>query len=344
MSEPHKEVTELLLKHLKEQADEDRKEKARARRPTYLRWGVICLSICFGIFMAVKAWNRVDRFTDLLPTAPTSTYANSVQAWKGEATVLILPIQGTISGHPIARSEPKGVMSMFSDSSNMVLAVKSALSEASVMKNLAELVIYVDSPGGGVTASDEIYSMIRAWRAKHPHIPVTAYFYQMAASGGYYVAMAADTIVASPTSLVGSISVIMQMPNISELAKKLGVDMTTIKTGKIKDIGNMFREMSDDGRAVLQRLADQSHARFVGVVGEGRPKLPRAQIEEIADGRILSSGDALQAGLIDSIAPTFEDFMAKRVQGIMERQKVRKVYIMYPGNNAKEPEIVVEPK
>lgn len=342
-------VVSKYIEQLEKQRLEDRKERSRARRPTYVRWGVSALGLLLVFYTATgighkadKAITIVEKIVDMVPVARKATYKNDV--WEGTATILVVPVLGTISGDPVEHSAPTSPLSMFSGTvENSVQAVKRALEEASATKNLAELVFFIKSPGGEVTPTDEIYSMIKRWRKHHPMVSVSAYFYALAASGGYYIAMSADTVVAQPTSAVGSISVIMQVLNLSEIAKRFGVKMETIKSGELKDLGNMFRDMTGAERAVLIDMIQHAHKRFVDVVHAGRPQLERAQVEKLADGRIFAAPDALKHGLIDATSPTFEAFMEDRAKGIMERLKVGRVHVMYPTQMKSIPEIVIQP-
>lgn len=322
------------------------KEKRRARRPTYIKcalgffFGLLIFAWSINVFLTTK--DRWDRVMNTVTTVAYTTFANTV--WEGETAMLIVPIQGEISGHPLEVSQNVGVMSMFSSQSNTVFTVRRALQDASALKSLSELVVYVESPGGGVAPAEEVYSLLKEWRKGHPSVRVSAYFYDKAASGGYYAAMAADKLIAGESTLVGSISVIMQMPDLSKIAERWGFSMNTIKSGKIKDVGNMFTPMPDEARAVLVQLVQGMHQRFLEVVSAGRPKLTVERIEELADGRILTSRDALAAGLIDRIVPTFDAYLAERAKAIMEENKVGRVQILYPGSVVRASHVEIKPQ
>src|SRR5204863_1020806 len=136
------------------------------------------------------------------------------------------------------------------------------------------VVIRINSPGGAVAPTQELYGAIR--RLREAGKPVVASLGSVAASGGYYIAVAADQIYANPGTLTGSIGVIMQMANFEELMKKVGVNYVVIKAGKFKDMGNFSRPMSPDERRVLQEMLDNVHGQFIDAVAAGR-KLDRAQ-------------------------------------------------------------------
>ena len=166
---------------------------------------------------------------------------------------------------------------------------------AAANPDVAVLVLRLNSPGGSVVGSDEIYHALRQAQK-----PVVAFLQEVAASGAYYIGMAAEHIVANPNSLTGSIGVIGQFPNAEALMEKIGVQVTTIKSGKSKDIGNPFRAMSDDERAIFQDIVDETYGRFVDIVARGR-NLPAETVRELADGRIYTGQRALELGLVDAL-------------------------------------------
>src|SRR5215813_4780489 len=160
------------------------------------------------------------------------------------------------------------------------------------------VVVRINSPGGVVAPTQEIFSAIQ--HARKAGKPVVASLGSVAASGGYYVAVAADRIYANPGTLTGSIGVIMQMANFEQLMKKVGVDYVVVKAGALKDVGNPGRPMTPEERRVLQALLDDVHAQFIGAVAEGR-KLDRAQVVQFADGRIFSGTQAKALQMIDDL-------------------------------------------
>lgn len=162
------------------------------------------------------------------------------------------------------------------------------------------IVLRINSPGGGVTASDLMYQALRDFRQRSGK-PIIASFQDVAASGGYYIACAADRILANPTSVTGSIGVIMITPDVSGTMERIGVQANIIKSGPMKDAGTPLRPMKDDERAVMQQLVDAMYERFLAVVGESRKSLQPERIRTLADGRVYLAPQALEAGLIDQI-------------------------------------------
>jgi protease-4 len=160
------------------------------------------------------------------------------------------------------------------------------------------VVIRINSPGGVVAPTQELHTAIL--RVREAGKPVVASLGSVAASGGYYVAVAADRIFANPGTLTGSIGVIMQLANLESLFKKVGVDWVVVKAGQFKDIGNVARPMSPEERRVLQTLLDDVHGQFIAAVAEGR-KLDRAAVVTIADGRIFSGAQARDNRMVDEL-------------------------------------------
>jgi len=165
--------------------------------------------------------------------------------------------------------------------------------------NVKAVVLRVNSPGGAVAPSQEIYQEILKFR-RETKKPVVASLGSVAASGGYYIAAAADRIVANPGSIAGSIGVIMQIPNLGGLLQKVGIKTTVIKAGENKDLASITRDLTDSERRILQEVMDDVHGQFIDAVAAGR-RLDRARVEPLADGRIFSGRQALALGLVDEL-------------------------------------------
>jgi len=166
-----------------------------------------------------------------------------------------------------------------------------------------------------VAASQEIYEKVKKI-SENSSKPIIASMGGIAASGGYYIAVAADTIIANPGTVTGSIGVIMTYPVVQELMQKLGVEHETIKSGGLKDAGSIFRDMSEKERKYWQGLIDNLHSQFVTAVSTERG-ISLAEMEKLADGRVFSGIQALDAGLIDMLG-TMEDavLMAAQKSGL----------------------------
>ncbi len=236
---------------------------------------------------------------------------------RGKAKIALVRIDGEIGAEP----RDGGLLG---PQPSVLSQIKDELEVARRDDRVAALLLRINSPGGGVTASDIIYEELRRWHDETKR-PIVAYFMDVAASGGYYVAQAADSIIASPTSITGSIGVIAQFPNVYGLGRKLGVHVETIKSGPRKDMGSPFRPMADDERALMQSIVDALHARFVSIVQHGRRKRPGhrgmdpSAVERLADGRVFTANQALELGLVDQVG-YLEDAIAvcKQLAGIKD--------------------------
>jgi protease IV len=160
------------------------------------------------------------------------------------------------------------------------------------------VVLEVNSPGGGVTASDEMHQSILDYR-KRTGKPVVVSMDSVAASGGYYISTAADRIVANEGTLTGSLGVIVALTNFSEAAKKYGVTQEYITSGKFKGMGSSWKELTPEEREIFQSIVDNYYDEFVEVIVAGRD-LPEERVREIADGRFYSGRQAKELGLVDS--------------------------------------------
>jgi protease-4 len=194
-------------------------------------------------------------------------------------------------------------------------------------RHIKAIILKINSPGGGVGPSQEIYAeTVRTTQTKK----VIAYLGSLAASGGYYVASAADKIVANPGTLTGSIGVLMEFINIEELLDKIGVEMRVIKSGEFKDIGSPNRKMTDREKKMLMNLIEDIRNQFVTAVSKGR-NIPKDKVLEIADGRIFSGRQAKELGLVDSLG-NFQDAvnLAKKTAHIRGKAK-----LLYPEKKRK---------
>ena len=173
--------------------------------------------------------------------------------------------------------------------------VRSLLDQADANPAIKAVVVRVNSPGGSVVASDEIYSALRAYEK-----PVVVSMGDTAASGGFYIACGGDYMMAHPDTLTGSIGVISQFFNAEELLDKVGVEAVVITTGEFKDIGSLYRDMTEEEREIWRGILDQVYEDFVTVVAEARD-LPKEDVREVADGSVFTGQQALEMGLVDGV-------------------------------------------
>lgn len=204
--------------------------------------------------------------------------------------VKIFSSGATSFGDKVAILEVKGLITDPTD-------INAKIREFAERDDVKAVVVRIDSPGGAVGPSQEIYSELKKLKATKK---VVASMGSVAASGGYYIAVAADSIVANPGTITGSIGVIIEFINIEELFKKIGLGGYVVKSGAFKDTGSPLRKMSEPERRLLQGLIDDVHRQFIEAVAEGRG-METADVERLADGRILSGAQAKEAGLIDSL-------------------------------------------
>jgi protease-4 len=213
----------------------------------------------------------------------------------GAGKILLLDISGTIS----EQDKSGGLLGQSAPS--MVSLIRESLQKAEKDRRIVGLILRINSNGGTVTASDIINHDIGEFR-KRKTVPVVACIMGVGASGGYYVAAAADEIVAHPTAVTGSIGVIMMKFNVEGLMGKIGVEQQTVKSGDKKDIMSPFRRATPEEVKLAQEIIDQLHARFLDVI-MARPgnRLSREELRKLADGRVYTAGQALEGKLIDRI-------------------------------------------
>ncbi len=217
------------------------------------------------------------------------------------------------SEEKIAVVEVKGIIT---ESDDIVKKLKKYAKDPSIKG----ILVRINSPGGGVAPSQEIYSEIL--RARTRGKKVVASMASLGASGGYYIACAANKIIANPGTITGSIGVIMPFSNIEELLEKVGVKALVVKSGKFKNIGSPTHGMTKEERGILQAAVDDVHLQFIEAIAEGR-NMEIERIKELADGRIYTGRQALEAGLIDKLGG-FEDAVDLLVEmaGIREEPEI----------------------
>ena len=259
------------------------------------RWAA--LGIAAGVFFASMMINTASAFifTDFSKIFKENLTSNGM-----------VPEEVLEAGNPLKRIavlEVDGVIqdtgetpSIFSDG-YMHREFMKTLNQVKDDDSVKAIVLRVNTPGGGTNESAEIHHKIVEIK-EETQKPVYVSMGSMAASGGYYISAPADKIFASPETLTGSLGVIMQGMNYSELADKIGIDFVTIKSGPYKDIMSESREMTSEERDILQDMIDNSYNEFVRVIAEGRG-MPESKVRELADGRIYDGRQAKEVNLID---------------------------------------------
>ncbi len=290
-----------------------------APRPSRSFWIALVLALALLGSLLLNAVLGVAAVGSNLETRSGPGYDEVLLDGEASASekIVVLPIHGIIM------EEGEGPGSVRS-----VSRIRSMLRRLRQDKAVRAIVLDIDSPGGGVTASDQIHHELSRFR-KETEIPIVALFGDVAASGGYYVAMAADRIVAHTTTITGSIGVISQFPQVRQLLDRIGVGVLTIKSlnekgqSSFKDIGSPFRDMRPEEHALIQGLITRMWDRFVDVVAEGRKgRLDRHRVRSLADGRIFTGQQALDLKLVDALGYQEDAFRQARQLGKAADAKV----------------------
>ena len=262
----------------------------------------------------------------------TSPLEEVVLSGEGRDKVLLVEISGVLTS-----AKPGGLLDRFFDRLSLPARFKEELAKAEDDEDVKAIVLRINTPGGTVTASDILYHEIKELK-KAREIPVIASIMDLGTSGGYYVAMAADRVVAHPSSVTGSLGVIMLTLNASGLMEKIGVRANAVTSGPHKDMGSPFRTMTEQDRAIFQGVIDNFYGRFLRVIEQGRPNLKPDTIRQLADGRIYSATQAKDHGLVDVIGYVDDALeLAKKKAGIEEAQ-----VIMYQRSGGYHPNIYAQ--
>lgn len=255
------------------------------------------LAAALALFAALGLTGCIS--IDLLGGGEHAPLEESVVLGRKGPKILLLEIDGVVDS-------VEAVPSLFGvGASNMVARTREVLDRAREDDQVRAVLLRIDSPGGTATASEQIHTEIVRFKRERG-VPVVAQLLNTAASGGYYIAMAADTVQAHPTTVTGSIGVIYTSLNFAGLMEKLGIEDQTITGGEFKDVGSPFRRLTPEERAQLQSIVDDLHERFKQIVDEGRPELGREEVDALANGRIYSAVQARDNGLVDRLG-TIED-------------------------------------
>ncbi len=232
---------------------------------------------------------------------------------EGEKKVLMVPVDGVLSDAPRKK--------LLGSSESMVQEVVSRLRKAEKDPDVGALLLKIDSPGGTVTASDLLYHEVRRFKERTGK-KVVAVFMNVAASGGYYMALPADLIFAHPTSVTGSVGVIFMRPRVDGLMERLGVGVSVSKSGENKDMGSPFRRPTPPEAEMIQGVVDRLARRFYDLVEKHRPINPEA-MAKVATARVYLAEQALELGLIDRIGYLDEAVSAaKSAAGLPESARV----------------------
>ncbi|MDP6925277.1 MAG: signal peptide peptidase SppA [Candidatus Scalindua sp.] len=294
---------------------EDNKKKSRVGF-----WISTSLAIFFFLCCIVLSISLMGLFvvkgalTTQVKDESTKKLSEKVIGGSGTDKILLIPIKGVITG----QSSKK----LFQETPSIVESVKQQLEQARDDNDIKAVVLEINSPGGGITASDIIYKKVLEFKEKTDK-KVIVCMQDVAASGAYYISAAADKIISHPTTITGSIGVIMPLINISNLVEKYGIEDNSIKSGDMKSIGSPLKKMSDAERKVLYDIVDEMYTRFVNIIAAGR-NMEVENVKTLADGRIYTGKQALDNGLVDQLG-YIEDAitLAKNITGLNEAKVIK---------------------
>ena len=244
-------------------------------------------SVC-GVYLTLKPGMSCN--TEKNEKNSVGALSDSLASKEGKPSVAWIKVRGVIatesSSSPFSRPQGAG-------------AIAKKIRDAGEDEDVKAVVLDINSPGGTVAAVQNIYSEIL--KAKQNGKKVVALFRDVAASGGFYIAMAADKIVAEPGTITGSVGVIMQSANVEGLFDKIGVKMVPITSGKYKDIGSAYRPMTEAEKALLQDMVNDTYTQFFAAVKAGRPEVAEDTLLEYTDGRVFTGQRAYNLGFIDKL-------------------------------------------
>jgi len=262
-----------------------------------------CMSICFS----------GCAFISIPLSSSTRPLKETRLEGSGKERILIIDVSGIISS--AARDS---LIGLDNETQSPVARIKEELDKAAGDERVKAVILRINSPGGTVTACDTIYREILEFK-KRTHVFVAACLMDLAASGGYYIACAADQIVAHPTTVTGSIGVISMKFNFKGLLEKIGIQDQSIMSGDKKDMFSYWRDMTDEEKKIMQDVIDSMYQQFVACIDEGRKSLNTDDILPLADGRIYTAQQALDHELIDRIGYLDDTIqLAKKAAGLEE--------------------------
>ncbi len=243
--------------------------------------------------------------------------------WYSSDRILLLDLSGEIS-----MADSEGLFGRTTPGT--LVELKDRLMAAEKNDRIKAVILKIDSPGGSVTASDAIFHELMEFKKKM-EIPIIAIMGDTAASGGLYVAMAADQIYAMPTTVTGSIGVITLLPGLKGLSEKVGFEMRVIKSAENKDLGSPWRDLSESERKIFQSLIDEMYDRFQEIIVQSRGKkgLTREKLKEFADGRVFDGPAAVKYGLVDGVM--YFDDVIKQAKKSANLSDAAVVSYEYPG-------------
>ena len=278
---------------------------------------VFSLSMASGLYLALtpcQIQQQEEEASGEQKESMTSSFIKSLSKEEGAA---VIKIRGVIQ---------EGTENGFMARQNSASAIAKRIRDLADKKEVKALLLDINSPGGTVAAVQDIYNALLFFKSKGK--PVVALFRDVAASGGFYIAMAADKIVAQPGTMTGSIGVIMQANNVEGLFDKLGIKVMPVKSGKHKDIGSAYRPMTEEELALLQEMINETYQQFFNAVKQGRPQVNAEMLPVYADGRVFTGARAKQIGLIDELGG--EEVAKEQLSALT---KIKDIKLITPKSN-----------
>ena len=276
---------------------EETKQVPPSKHTSHNTWATLILltfiiSACCGVYLTMHPAAACRSIA--VPTenkeSKTSALAGALAKSKSQPGIAWIKVRGVIAqdNNTSPFSRPSGAG-----------AIAKKIREAAEDKNVKAIVLDINSPGGTVASVQNIYGELI--KAKEKEKKIVALFRDVAASGGFYIAMAADKIVAEPGTITGSVGVIMQTSNVEGLFDKIGVKITPITSGKYKDMGSAYRPMTETEKALLQDMVNDTYTQFFAAVKAGRPNVKAEDLTEYTDGRVFTGQRAYNLGFVDKL-------------------------------------------
>jgi len=278
---------------------------------------VFSLSMASGLYLALTPYSAEPQEEENAEEQKESMTSSIIKSFSKDEGAAVIKIRGVIQ---------EGTENGFMARQNSASSIAKRIRDLADKKEVKALLLDINSPGGTVAAVQDIYNALLFFKSKGK--PVVALFRDVAASGGFYIAMAADKIVAQPGTMTGSIGVIMQANNVEGLFDKLGIKVMPVKSGKHKDIGSAYRPMTEEELALLQEMINETYQQFFNAVKQGRPQVNAEMLPVYADGRVFTGARAKQIGLIDELGG--EEVAKEQLSALT---KIKDIKLITPKNN-----------
>jgi protease-4 len=278
---------------------------------------VIVVAAAFVILIVLALLTGCSGLRFVVEAVPSEDRLTETTVIEGDRSTKIALID--LTGLIIDARKP----GLISDDENPVARFAESLRRASSDGSVRAVIVRINSPGGTVTASDVAYRELMHFR-EETRKPVVILMADVAASGGYYVACAGDELIAHPTTITGSIGVIMQTFNFAEGMNRIGIHADAITSGESKDVGNPFEPMPDEHRALLQGIVNEFYDNFATIVAASRAQIDADDFALVTDGRVVTGRHAAELGLVDSIGDLYDAFDAAQLRaGITDARLVK---------------------